>query len=170
MAECSGKKHIISALMRRYTDRIPVTVLIGPYCSRLTNYSVKEILQDAKKSAEAHLAFYNRLIMEDVVETGINFLSLDAPSSLQRLIQIGNGKVAVMGNIPTTLFNAGTHQEMETAIRDCIQTAAEGSGYILASGCEIPMNSTEDRISHFFNYGRQYGRQFMSNLEKRRPA
>ena len=43
MAEYSGKKQIISALMRRYTDRIPVTVLIGPYCSRLTNYSVKEI-------------------------------------------------------------------------------------------------------------------------------
>ena len=60
MADYSGKKHIISALMRRYTNRIPVTVLIGPYCSRLTNYSVKEILQDARKSAEAHLAFYNR--------------------------------------------------------------------------------------------------------------
>ena len=351
MADYSGKKHIISALMRRYTDRVPITILIGPYCSRLTNYSVKEILQDAKKSAEAHLAFYNRfapdsvivyndiylevealgceldfpendishpktvlledksrlarlripdpkkdgripyfievcervsaqvkktaalglghsgpwniaihlrgaeallldtysdppfvhdlmkfstevvrtvgdalieagfspslgeaaascslispqiyrefikpyhkelcnyfrskgnylalhicgeidLIMEDVVDTGINFLSLDAPSSLKRLIKTGNGKVTVMGNIPTTFFSAGTPLEMETAIRDCIQTAAEGSGYILASGCEIPMNSTEDRIDHFFNYGRQYGRQFISNLNKRRP-
>lgn len=351
MAECSGKKHIISALMRRHTDRVPVTVLIGPYCSRLTNYSVREILQDAKKSSEAHLAFYDRfapdsviiyndiylevealgceldfpeddishpktvlledksqlsrlripdpkkdgripyfievcervstqvkntaalglghsgpwniamhlrgaeallldtfsdpvfvhdlmkfstevvrtvgdalieagfspslgeaaascslispqiyrefikpyhkklcsyfrskgnflalhicgeidLIMEDVVDTGINFLSIDAPSSLQRLINTGNGKVAVMGNIPTTLFSAGTHQEMEIAIRDCIHTAAEGSGYILASGCEIPMDSTEDRIDHFFSYSRQYGRQFMSSLKEHRP-
>jgi uroporphyrinogen decarboxylase len=351
MTDYSGKKHIISALVRRYTDRVPLTILIGPYCSRLTNYSVREILQDAKKSAEAHLAFYQRfepdsvivyndiylevealgcelyfpednishpktvlledktrlarlripdpkkdgripyfievcervstqvkktaalglghsgpwniaihlrgaeallldtytdppfvhelmkfstevvrtigdalieagfspslgeaaascslispqiyrefikpyhkqlcsyfrskgnflalhicgeidLIMEDVVDTGINFLSLDAPSSLQRLITTGNGKVAVMGNIPTTLFSAGTQLEMETAIRACIQTAAEGSGYILASGCEIPMDSTEDRIEHFFNYGRQYGRQFILNLKKRRP-
>ena len=39
---------------------------------------------------------------------------------------------------------------MEKAIRDCIETAAEGSGYILASGCEMPMDSTEDRIDHFF--------------------
>ena len=67
MADYSGKKHIISALMRRYTDRIPVTVLIGPYCSRLTNYSVKEILQDAKKSSEAHLAFYDRFAPDSVI-------------------------------------------------------------------------------------------------------
>ena len=67
MADYSGKKHIISALMRRYTDRIPVTVLIGPYCSRLTDYSVKEILQDAKKSSEAHLAFYDRFAPDSVI-------------------------------------------------------------------------------------------------------
>ena len=74
-----------------------------------------------------------------------------------------------MGNIPTTFFSKGTRQEMEKAIRDCIETAAAGSGYILASGCEIPLDSTEDRIDHFFNYGRQYGRQFMSTLKERRP-
>jgi uroporphyrinogen decarboxylase len=351
MADYSGRKHIVSALMRRYTDRVPVTILIGPFCSRLTNYSVKEILQDAKKSSEAHLAFFDRfapdsviiyndiylevealgcelefpeddishpktvllddksrlarlkipdpkrdgripyfievcqqvsaqvrktaavglghsgpwniamhlrgteallldtfsdptfvhnlmkfstevvrtigdalieagfspslgeaaascslispqiyrefikpyhkalcsyfrskgsfpalhicgeidLIMEDIIDTGINFLSLDAPSSLQRLIEIGSGKVTVMGNIPTTFFRLGTRLEMEKAIRDCIETAAEGSGYILASGCEIPMDSTEDRIDHFFNYSRQYGRQFISTLKERRP-
>ena len=67
MADYSGKKHMVSALMRRYTDRVPVTVLIGPYCSRLTNYAIKEILQDAKKSAEAHLAFYDRFAPDSVI-------------------------------------------------------------------------------------------------------
>jgi uroporphyrinogen decarboxylase len=108
-------------------------------------------------------------IIEDVVNTGISLLSLDAPSSLQQLIEASNGKVTVMGNIPTTFFSAGNRLEMEKAIRDCIETAAEGSGYILASGCEIPINSTEDRIDHFFNYSRQYGRQFMLTLKDRRP-
>ncbi len=351
MTDYSGKKHMVSALMRRFTDRVPVTVLIGPYCSRLTNYTLKEILQDAKKSTDAHLAFYNRfapdsvivyndiylevealgcelefpendishpksvlledktrlarlkvpdpkrdgripyflevcqqvsaqvrktaafglghsgpwniamhlrgteallldtysdavfvhdlmrfstevvrtigdalieagfspslgeaaascslispqiyhdfikpyhkelcsyfkskkaflalhicgeidLIMEDVADTGISFLSLDAPSSLHRFLDIGSGRITVMGNIPTTYFSKGTRLEMEKAIRDCIETAAERSGYILASGCEIPMDSTEDRIDHFFNYSRQYGRQFISALRELRP-
>jgi hypothetical protein len=39
----------------------------------------------------------------------------------------------------------------------------------LASGCEIPLDSTEDRIEHFFNYGRQFSREFMSKLREKRP-
>ena len=351
MSDYSGKKHIVSALMRRYTNRIPVTILIGPYCSQLTNYSLKEILLDAKKSAEAHIAFYERFkpdslivyndiyleaeaigcelefpedaishpkgpilenkaslamlkvpdpqkdgripyfievcqrvsshigksaalglghsgpwniamhlrgaeallmdtvmdpefvhdlmrfstevvremgmaliqagfspslgeaaascslispkiyqdfikpchqelcehfkslgsllslhicgkidpIMEDVLDTGIRLISLDAPSSLKKLREISAEKVVAMGNVPTVLFSSGTQAEMETAIRDCIDTAAENSGYFLASGCEIPLNSTEDRIEHYFNYGRQYGHEYISKLQDRKP-
>ena len=99
--------------------------------------------------------------MEDIIETGIFLLSLDAGSSLEKLIQTANKKPVVMGNVPTTHFSSGTRDEMETAIRRCIETAAAESGYILASGCEIPFDSTEDRIDHFFEYGRQYGMQYM---------
>jgi uroporphyrinogen decarboxylase len=74
-----------------------------------------------------------------------------------------------MGNVPTVLFSSGTREEMEHAIRDCIKKAAEGSGYILSSGCEIPLDSTQDRIEHYFSYARQYGQQFMSSLKGRRP-
>jgi len=352
LEEPTGKHYIISALKRQYTDRLPITVLIGPYCSNLTNYTVKEILTDARKSAEAHLAFYDRFkpdslvvyndiyleleaigcklefpednishpktpileeksqlaglkvpdpkkdgrlpyfielcervstqvrktatmglghsgpwnlamhlrgaeqlmlesitdpefvhelmrfttevvrtvgdalieagfspslgeacascslispqiyrdfikpyhkelrdyfrskrapmalhicgyidpIMEDIIDTGINFISLDAPSSLKKVVDLSNGKVTIMGNVPTALFATGARQEMEEAISNCIETAAEGSGFILSSGCEIPLNSTEDRIEHFFRYGRQSGQEFMSRLRDRKPA
>jgi uroporphyrinogen decarboxylase len=343
MNQTTGKHYILSALKRQHTDRIPTTVLIGPYCSRLTRYSVREILTDARKSAAAHLAFYNRFkpdslvvyndiyleaeavgcelefpengishpkrvlledktklgrlqvpdpqkdarmpyflevcqrvsdeirktaalglghsgpwniamhlrgaeallmdtatdpqfvhelmqfttevvrvmgatlieagfspslgeaaascslispriyqefikpyhqalcryfrtkkrllslhicgkidpIMEDILDTGIYLLSLDAPSSLQKLVQMADQKIVIMGNVPTTHFSSGSRQEMEASIRQCIDTAAAESGYILASGCEIPFDSTEDRIEHFFEYSRQYGREFM---------
>jgi uroporphyrinogen decarboxylase len=351
MEERSGRHYMISALKRQYSDRLPTTVLIGPYCSRMTKYTVREILQDAKKSAEAHLAFYERFrpdslivyndiyleaeavgcdldfpednishpkapllqdrsqlaglkvpepkkdgrfpyffevlervssqvrktatvglgqsgpwnlaihlrgaeellfesiaepdfvhelmrfttevvrtvgdaliesgfapslgeaaascslispqiykdfikpyhkdlcehfrskkvpislhicgsidpIMEDVIETGIRFISLDAPSSLEKLVGLSNGKVTIMGNVATTLFAKGSPDEMEQAIDRCIETAAEGSGYILSSGCEIPINSTVDRVEHFFAYGRQSSREFMERLRDQRP-
>jgi uroporphyrinogen decarboxylase len=340
-----------SALRRRYTDRIPTTILIGPYCSTLTSHSVRDILKDPKKSAEAHLAFYERFqpdslviyndvylelealggeldfpeygishpkgvvleeksqlaklkipdvmkdgrlpyffemcervgggiqkrgavgtgqagpwniamhlrgaeqvliddvldhefmhelmrfttevvktvgdamlaagfmpslgeatascslispqiyrdfvkpyhkelceyfksknallslhicgyidpIMQDVLDTGINFISLDAPSSLEKLVNLSNNKITIMGNVPTNLFAYGTKEEMEEAIRNCIDTAAEGSGYILASGCEIPYNSTEDRIDHYFQYAHEYGKEYISRLREKRP-
>jgi uroporphyrinogen decarboxylase len=53
---------------------------------------------------------------------------------------------------------------MEEDIRRCIDTAAPHSHFILASGCEIPRNSTVDRIDHYFEYARAYGREFMEKL------
>ena len=344
MKQTTGKQYMLSALRRKPMDRVPTTVLIGPYCSRLTRYSVREILTDARKSAEAHLAFNDRFnpdslvvyndiyleaeavgcelefpedrishpkrtilddktqlarlkvpdpqkdgripyfievcqrvsdqvrattavglghsgpwniamhlrgaeallmdtvedpafvhelmkfaaevvrvmgdalieagfspslgeagascslispsiyqefikpyhkelcsyfrskkrfmslhicgkvdpIMEDIIETGIYLFSLDAGSSLQKLTQTAKNNIVIMGNVPTTHFSSGSRQEMEASIRHCIDTAAAASGYILASGCEIPFDSTEDRIDHFFEYSRQYGREFMA--------
>jgi uroporphyrinogen decarboxylase len=351
MEEPTGRDYMIAALRRKYLDRIPTTVLIGPYCARLTDYSVRDILTDAKKSAEAHLTFYDRFrpdslivyndiylelealgcelefpednishpkaplledrsqlaslkvpdpkkdgrlpyfielcervsaevrktatmglghsgpwnlamhlrgtekllvddlmepefvhelmrfttevvktmgdalieagfapslgeatascslispqiyrdfvkpyhkalrdyflskkvpmtihicgfidpIMEDVLDTGINFISLDAPSSLQKLVDLADGKVTIMGNVPTGLFADGGPEDMEEAVGACLETAARGSGYILSSGCEIPYNSTEDRIEHFFKQGHRMGREFTAMLREKEP-
>lgn len=351
MSEPSGKYYLVSALKGRYTDRLPVTVLIGPYCSRLAHYTIKEILMDARKSAEAHLAFFYRFkpdslivyndiyleaealgceleffddrtshpkslllenkaklarlkipdpqndgripyfvevcqrvssqvrktatvglghsgpwniaihlrgvesllmdtlddpafvhelmkfttevvrtvgdtlieagfapslgeaaascslisptifkefikpyhkelcrhfrskgaltalhicgyidpVMEEILDSNISILSLDAPSSLKKLVGLSAGRVTVMGNVPTSLFADGSRGDIEQAVRNCIETAAGSSGYILASGCEIPLDSTEDRIEHFFNYSRRYSREYMSKLREKRP-
>lgn len=109
MEKSTGKHYLLSALKRQHADRVPTTVLIGPYCSHLTRYSVREILTDARKSAEAHLAFHERF----------------RPDSL--------------------------------IVYNDIYLEAE------AVGCELefPDDSTEDRIEHFFEYSREYGRKFM---------
>jgi uroporphyrinogen decarboxylase len=97
-------------------------------------------------------------------------MSLDAASSLGKLIRLSVGKLIIMGNVPTTLFSSGTRSEMEASIRDCINTAAADGGYILASGCEIPLDSTEDRIEHFFEYSRRYGRKYMEGINSKLQA
>ncbi len=43
------------------------------------------------------------------------------------------------------------------------------SGFILASGCEVLLNSTEDRIDHFFKYVHAADRHAMFNLKKQHP-
>ena len=44
MNQTTGKQYMLSALRRKPMDRVPTTVLIGPYCSRLTRYSVRGFL------------------------------------------------------------------------------------------------------------------------------
>ena len=78
MQDLTGKHYMMSALKRQYADRIPATVLIGPYCSRMSGYTVKEILTDAKKSAEAHLAFYNRFRPDSVIVYNDIYLEAEA--------------------------------------------------------------------------------------------
>jgi len=116
-----------------------------------------------------HVCGFIDPIMEDILDTGVGFISLDAPSSLEKLVSLSRGDVAIMGNVSTALFASGTQEEMEKEIDDCIETAAARSGFVLCSGCEIPLNATQDRIDHYFNYGRQAGRSFMASLKEQDP-
>ena len=340
MEELTGKQYMMSAIRRQYADRFPTTVLIGPYCSRLTRYTVKEILTDARKSAEAHLAFHDRFhpdsiiiyndiyleaeavgaqlaypddgishpksivleeksslaklrvpdpkkdgrlpyylelcervssqvrkttaiglghsgpwnlamhlrgveqllddtmddpdfvhelmtfttrvvrdmgdalvesgfapsigeacasctlisphiyrefikpyhkslrdyfkskkipmaihicgyidpIMKDLVETGCAALSIDSPTSLEKMVADNEGKAVIIGNVPTPLFVSGTPEQIETEIRKCVDIAADKSGFILASGCEVPPNAKKELVQHFCQYAHTYGR------------
>ena len=137
---------------------------IKPYHKELCDY-----FKSKKRPMALHICGYIDPILEDVLDTGISLISLDAPSSLQKMVAASQNKRVIMGNVPTGLFADGTRADMEAAVDACIETAAEGSGFILSSGCEIPTNSSEDRIEHFFKYAHQAGRRYMSRLQKERP-
>ena len=96
--------------------------------------------------------------MEDILEAGISFLSLDAPSSLEKIVRLSSGKIIIEGNVPTTLFSDGSLKDMESAIRNCIDTAAEGSGYILASGCEVPGIAPPEKVDWFMEIVNELGK------------
>ncbi|MBW2624362.1 MAG: uroporphyrinogen decarboxylase family protein [Deltaproteobacteria bacterium] len=123
---------------------------IKPYHKELRDH-----FRDKGAPMSLHVCGYIDPIMEDIVETGIDFISLDAQSSLEKMIEVSGGKLAIMGNVPTAYFADASRGQMEAAIDNCVETAAGGGRFILSSGCEIPLNSTEDRIDHFFEYGRK---------------
>jgi len=96
-------------------------------------------------------------IMEDLVTTGVEGISIDGPSSLERMIEINRDRTVVIGNIPTEMFLEGTKEQLEEQVRHCIDTAKESSCYILSSGCSVP--GTEENIVHTLEYAREYGRR-----------
>jgi uroporphyrinogen decarboxylase len=137
---------------------------IQPYHKELKEYFLKK-----KGFLSVHICGYIDPIAKDVIDVGMSPLSIDGPTSLEKCVHLSGGRITIMGNIPTVLFATGSREEMENAIRYCIDTAASGSHYILSSGCEIPRNSTLDRIEHYLEYGRRYGREFISRLREERP-
>ena len=95
-------------------------------------------------------------IMEDLIETGVDAISIDGPTSLEKMVEVNRGRVVIIGNIATELFLEGTKEQLEERVRYCIDTAAAGSGFILSSGCTVP--GTEENVVHTLLYAHEYGR------------
>jgi uroporphyrinogen decarboxylase len=46
---------------------------------------------------------------------------------------------------------------MEADIRRCVDAAAGGSGFILATGCEVPPDASKELVQHFCDFAHTYG-------------
>jgi uroporphyrinogen decarboxylase len=145
MGEAASSCSLISpAIYRRF---------IKPYHQEIVKF-----FREKKVGLSLHVCGYIDPIMEDLVELGIVALSLDSPSSLRRMVEISQKRIALVGNVATSLFVSGTQEEIESAVKDCIRVAAPGGAYIISSGCELPYNATMDRAQFFIRAAQEYGK------------
>ena len=84
-----------------------------------------------------------------MVQTGATNISIDAPSDLSKAVEVARGKAVLIGNVDTNLFFTGTKEDMRQAIRNCLDVAPQDSGYILATGCEVPGVAPPEKIDWF---------------------
>jgi len=66
-------------------------------------------------------------------------------------MQVTRGKAVLIGNIDTNLFYSGTREQMEQAIKNCLAVVPKDSGYILASGCEVPGVAPPEKVDWFMD-------------------
>jgi len=129
---------------------------VRPYLGETINY----LKSHSEKPIMLHVCGYTDPIMEDIVSLGVDAISMDGPASLKKMVEVSQGRVVIEGNFPGEVFAEGTREEIEEKVKECVDTAAEPSGYkyILCSGCQVPGNAPLENIKHFMEYGRQYGR------------
>jgi uroporphyrinogen decarboxylase len=131
---------------------------IKPYHEEIVSH-----FRDQGKAITVHICGYLDPIMEDVVATGVGAVSIDGPSSLEKLVQVTEKKAVIIGNVETSLFVEGTKEQIEESVRNCVEIAAKGSAYILASGCEIPINASAENVKYFLEAAHKYGRYWESS-------
>jgi uroporphyrinogen decarboxylase len=74
-----------------------------------------------------------------IAESGVSLFSLDHRVDLGKAKEALAGRVCLAGNVaPVDLLLNGTPQEVEKASRACVEAAAEGGGYVLMPGCDLP--------------------------------
>ena len=104
-----------------------------------------------------HICGYLDPIMEEVASTGIDAMSIDEQSSLEKMMKISQGKTVVIGNVAPLLFANGTEKEIEDAVAECLETAANTKNYILGSGCAVPPHSPLNNLKAFMDAAKIYG-------------
>ena len=124
-----------------------------PYHKQLVQFFSKK-----RTGVTLHICGYIDPIMEDLVSTGISALSIDCHSSLEKLMEVSNRALVIIGNVDILLFKDGTKQQIEEATKWCIDTAAPYSGFVLSSACEIPPTAPLENIDHFIKFAQEYGR------------
>jgi uroporphyrinogen decarboxylase len=96
-------------------------------------------------------------ILEDLVKAGVSNLSVDSGTDLALAAEAARGKAVLIGNVPTNTFLADSKDVMKAAVQECLEKAPKDSGYILASGCEVPAIAPPEKIDWFMELAGEVG-------------
>jgi uroporphyrinogen decarboxylase len=125
---------------------------IFPYHKKIMDY-----FKEKKAGIGLHICGYADPILEDMVNTGVTNISVDAPTDLAKAVEAARGKAVLIGNVDTNLFFSGTREGMKAAIQNCLNIAPQDSGFILASGCEVPGPAPTEKIQWFMELADELG-------------
>ena len=126
---------------------------VFPYHKQIVDH-----FKEKKVRLGLHICGYVDPILEDMVNTGVTSISIDAPTDLAKALEATKGKAVLIGNVNTNLFFSGTREKMKQAIKNCIDIAPKDSGYILSTGCEVPGVAPPEKVDWFLELVNELGR------------
>ena len=106
-----------------------------------------------------HICGATTPILKRLVDTGARIVELDYLVDLQfAKEEIGNS-VCIEGNVdPTRALLSGRPEDVEREARECIAKAGPGGGFILSSGCEVPLDAPLENVRAMVLAAKKYGR------------
>ena len=76
-------------------------------------------------------------------ETGADVLSIDSHVKISEAREVLQNRTSLMGNVDTALMINGTPDDVKSASDACIEMAGPGSGFILSTSCDTPIEVSE---------------------------
>jgi uroporphyrinogen decarboxylase len=127
-----------------------------PYMKRL----IKGITEITGFPPGAHICGKTKALWADLADSGLGSLSIDNCEDLEEAkIAVGN-KLALSGNVaPVDVLKAGTIDDVIDACRACILKCGDNpKGFMLDSGCQVPLGTPRKNIEAYIYAVRRYGR------------
>jgi uroporphyrinogen decarboxylase len=95
-----------------------------------------------------HLGGHMTAALESMAETGAHILEFDHKVSLKAASERVGSRVCLMGNLaPVELLWRGTPAAVARAARQAIADTGQHGGFILGSGCEVPVAVSKGNLN-----------------------
>ncbi|MEY8416194.1 uroporphyrinogen decarboxylase family protein [Tissierella praeacuta] len=146
------------------SDPVSSTSLIS--AKQFKEFSAPYIKKNVEKmksltgsSISIHICGKSKDIWESVMDTGVSSFSIDNVEDLQDAKEIMGHRITISGNVPPVdVMQKGTREDVLKAAKECIRkTYGIKKGYVLSSGCQIPMNTPMENIDALMDAARLYG-------------
>ncbi|MEY8000151.1 uroporphyrinogen decarboxylase family protein [Clostridium sp. Mt-5] len=134
---------------------------VKPYLKKC----VDRIVERCGSAPSLHICGNTKGIWEDMVDTGVQILSLDNVVDLEEVKKAVGKRVAIMGNVKPieTMCNGGKN-EIFDEVKECIGKAYDNpKGFILSTGCKVPRATSKENIQFIMDAVRIYGRYPLRN-------
>ncbi len=87
---------------------------------------------------------------------GSCILQLDGFTDVRRAKEALGNHMCIMGDVPPTLLSLGTPGEVEDYTRQLIEDVGKDGGFILSSGCSVPVDAKPENVRAFIDVGKSY--------------
>ncbi len=85
-------------------------------------------------------------------------LNLDGTSDIFAAKEVLDGHMCIMGDVPAAMLKLGDPEEVDAYCERLIKEVGKDGGFILSSGCTVPMDAKPENVKAMIQSVERYGR------------
>lgn len=107
-----------------------------------------------------HICGTSRKLWEHLNKTGIGAFGLDNVEDIEEAKEVLGPHMGIQGNVPPVeVMRFGTPQDVLRSARECIRKGYDSpNGYVLTSGCQMPVGTPKENMQALIDAARIFGR------------
>lgn len=145
----------------------PVTCMDVISKKQFDNYSlpyIKKLIDGTDKimgsRPGAHICGKTSPIWSDLADAGLFSFSIDNCEDLTDAKAAVGDRMRIAGNVPPVdVMKEGTIDDVIDSCKECLEKCADSpAGFILNTGCQLPIGTPKENVEAFIYAARKYGR------------
>jgi uroporphyrinogen-III decarboxylase len=83
-------------------------------------------------------------------------LEIDGTTDIFKAKEVLGDHLCIMGDVPAQLLKLGTPDDVRAYVKKLIDVVGKGGGFILSSGCDVPVDAKPENVKAVIEVGMTY--------------